>query len=135
MMQIVLFLLGLGVAGCAAGANAIGAPRPDVLRDVEGYAIASCLANQAQPYLREQGDAWASVIIQRSRADLDTLARLDEQVKREIAKGDMAVIRNEVGPEKDKILPLLYCAEIIDTPSVRAAIRKAVVKLSPAYRK
>jgi hypothetical protein len=35
---------------------------------------------------------------------------------------------------KDKLLPVLYCAEIIDAPTVYAAIGKAVKKLSPAYR-
>ncbi len=133
MRRVIMLLLGLAVAGCTAGVDTIGAPRPEVLRDVEGYAIAVCLINQSQPYLKDQGDAWASVIVQRMRGNPDVLAGLAEQVKRENAKGEMAVIRNETGPGKDKTLPLLYCYEIIDRPSVRAAIQKAVVALKPSY--
>jgi hypothetical protein len=132
-MRVVLFLLGLAVAGCADRVDTIGAPRPEVLRNVEGYAIASCLTNQAQPYLKDQGDAWASVIVQRMKGSLDVLAGIAEQVKRESAKGDMAVIRDETGPEMDKTLPVLYCGEIIDRPSVRTAIQKVVTELNPSY--
>ena len=133
-MRIVLLLLGLAVAGCAARVNTIGAPRPEVLRDVEGYAIASCLTNQTQPYLKDQGDAWASVIVQRMKGSFDVLAGIAEHIKRENAKGEMAVIRDETGPGRDKTLPVLYCSEIIDRPSVRAAIQKAVAELNPSYR-
>lgn len=56
-----------------------------------------------------------------------------EQVKRETAKGNMAVIRDEIGPGKDKSLPMLYCGEIIDEPTVRAAIQKAVTELAPSH--
>jgi hypothetical protein len=49
---------------CAATLNLDG-KRPPVLRDVEGYVIASCLAQQSEPYLKDQGDGWASVVIQR----------------------------------------------------------------------
>ncbi|MDD4880188.1 MAG: hypothetical protein PHR30_04115 [Gallionellaceae bacterium] len=132
-MRVVLFLLSLVVAGCTARINTIGASRPEVLRDVEGYAVASCLANQTQPYLKDQGDAWASVIVQRMKGRLDVLASISEQVKRESAKGEMAVIRDDVGPAKDKTLPVLYCGEIIDRPSVRAEIQKAVAELNPSY--
>ncbi len=133
MRRFILLLLGLAVVGCTARVDTIGAPRPEVLRDVEGYAISVCLMNQTQPYLKDQGDAWASVIVQRMRGNLDVLAGVAEQVKRENAKGEMAVIRNETGPGKDKTLPLLYCYEIIDRPSVRAAIQKAIAALKPSY--
>jgi len=132
-MRVVLLLLSMVVVGCSANVNTSGALRPEVLRDVEGYAIASCLTNQTQPYLKDQGDAWASVIVQRMKGNLDVLAVIAEQVKQENAKGDMAVIRDETGPGKDKVLPVLYCGEIIDRPSVRDAIQKAVVKLKPFY--
>lgn len=133
MMRVSLLLMGVVVVGCTAGVEPIGGPRPEVLRDVEGYAIASCLVNQPQPYLKDQGDAWASVIVQRMKGSLDVLAGIAEQVKRESAKGDMAVIRDETGSGKDKVLPVLYCGEIIDRPSVRAEIQKAVAALNPSY--
>ncbi len=133
MMRIVVLLLGVVVAGCAPQVSTVGAPRPEVLRDVEGYAIASCLTMQVQPYLKDQGDAWASVIVQRTKGSLDVLIGVAEQVKRETAKGNMAVIRDEIGPGKDKSLPVLYCGEIIDEPAVRAAIQKAVTELAPSH--
>ena len=77
-MRVVIFLLSAAVAGCSANAKTIGAPRPEVLRDVEGYAIASCLTNQTQPYLMDQGDAWASVIVQRMKGNLEVLAGIAE---------------------------------------------------------
>jgi hypothetical protein len=132
-MRTVLLLLGLVVAGCAGKVGTSGAPRPEVLRDIEGYAIASCLVNQPQPYLKDQGDAWASVIVQRMKGSPDVLAEIVEQVRLENKKGDMAVIRDETEPGKDKTLPVLYYSEIIDKPAVRTAIQQAVEALNPSY--
>lgn len=133
-MRVVLLLFCLAFSGCAAKVDAVGAPRPEVLRDAEGYAIASCFVNQPEPYLKDQGDAWASVILQRMKGDLDVFASMAEQVKRESAKSEMAVIRNETGQGTDKILPVLYCSEIIDRPAVRIEIKKAVEALNPGYK-
>ena len=130
----ILLLLGLAFTCYAARADTVGAPRTEVQRDVEGYAIASCLVNQPQPYLKDQGDAWASVIVQRMKGDISVFASLAEQVKRENAKGKMAVVRNEASPGKDKALPVLYCNEIIDRPGVRAAIEKSVAELNSSYQ-
>jgi hypothetical protein len=133
-MRVVLLLLGMAVTCCAVRVDTIGVPRPEVLRDVESYAIASCFTYQTEPYLKDQGDAWASVIVQRMRGSVDVLADIAELVKGENAKGEIAVIRDDTGPGKDKTLPLLYCSELIDRPSVRAAIKKAVVALNPSYQ-
>ena len=112
-------------------------------RDVEGYVIAACLSDQEQPYLKEQGEGWALVIVERGKADLDTLAGLAKAVKEELAKGHVPIIRNgdrpvihndhESGP--DMAAPVLYCGEIIDAPEVRKAIIKAMKKLFPAYHR
>jgi hypothetical protein len=101
---------------------------------VESYAIASCLARQDQPYLKDQGDAWASVILQRSKGELEVFIGVAEAIKAEIAKADMPVIHTETQPMKGKPLPVLYCGEIIDAPQVRAAINRAIRKLAPSYR-
>jgi hypothetical protein len=122
-------------AGCAGMSAPDAEARGTVQRDVEGYAIATCLADQDQPYLKDQGDGWASVIVQRGRGGLEALTVVAAAVKAELAMGDMAVIHNEEGPVKDKPLPVMYCNEIIDTPSVRAAINGAVKKLAPSYRR
>ncbi len=133
MRLLALLLLSMVAAGCSAKVDISGKTRPEVLRDVEGYAIAVCLMQQTDPYLKDQGDAWASVIVQRMKGNPELLADIAEQVKRENAKGEMAVIPNETEPGKDKILPLLYCYEVIDRPSVRAAIQKTVARLKPSY--
>lgn len=135
IVRVVLFLMGFVVAGCTATVDIIEATRPQVLRDVEGYAIASCLTQQSQPYLKDQGDAWASVIVEREKGSLDSMIGVAKQVKREIAKGNSAVIRVEVGPEEDRRLPALYCGEIVDVSAVRTAVQKAVTELDPSYRK
>ena len=131
-MRVALGLCCL-LAGWAAAGPAAAAERSAVQRDVEGYAIASCLTDQDQAYLKDQGDAWASVILQRGHGDPDTLAAVAAAVKAELARGDMAVIHTE--GTGDKALPLLTCNEIIDKPAVRKAIRAAIVKLTPAYRR
>lgn len=132
-MRIVIILMILILTGCATKTITNGIPRTEVLRDAEGYTIASCLVFQPHPYLKDQGDAWASVIIQRMKGSPDALVGIVEQVKLEINKGDMAVIRDDVTPGQDKTLPVLFCSEIIDSPGVRAAIQKAVVALEPLY--
>lgn len=126
----------LGVATCllVVTASCPAQARSAVQRDVEGYAIASCLSAQDQPYLKDQGDGWASVIIQRAKGGLDIMTAVAVAVKAELAKGNMAVVRSETGPTKDKPLPVLYCGEIIDVPSVKVAINRAVKKLASSYR-
>jgi len=109
--------------------------RSDVQRDVEGYAIASCLIGQKDAYLRDQGDAWASVIVQRSHGDAEYFKQVADVVDTEIKQGHVAVMRVESGSAQSKELPVLTCAEIIDVPSVRESINSAVKKLTPAYRR
>jgi hypothetical protein len=121
-------------AGSAVISTACAAERSAVEQDVEGYAIASCLKAQDQPYLKDQGDGWASAIIQRSKGAPDAFVAVGTAVKAEVAKGGMAVIRNETGPEKSKPLPVMYCSEIVNAPSVHAAITKAIKTLTPSYR-
>ena len=128
------FVLAAICAVCAATSDAEPA-RSRVQRDVEGYAIASCLSYQAEPYLRQQGEGWASSIVQTGKGDVAVLARLAEQVQRELPKAPMAIIPSESGVGHETALPILYCHELIDRPALRAAIRKAVAALAPAYRR
>jgi hypothetical protein len=126
--------LSVATAGYLAMSTLAAYARSAVQRDVEGYAIASCLYAQKEPYLKEQGDGWASAIVQRSNGSLDALTAVGDAVKAELAKGDMAIIRNEAEPMKGLALPVMYCGEIIDEPSVHAAIAKAVKTLAASYR-
>ena len=132
-MRVVITLIVLILTGCVTNKITNDIPRSEALRDTEGYAIASCLIFQSNSYLKDQGDAWASVIIQRMKGSPDVLGGIVEQVKLEINKGDMAVIRDDVTPGQDKVLPVLFCNEIIDSPGVRAAIRKATSALELLY--
>lgn len=132
-MRAILFLLVMAVGACAPKDDTAGAPRTDVLRDAESHAIASCFTYQSEPFLKDQGDAWASVVVQRAKGNIEVLAAIAASVKAEVSKGDMAVVRNESEPGKDKAAPVLYCGEIIDKPAVRAAIQKVVAALAPVY--
>jgi hypothetical protein len=129
-LRIVVYLLA-AAASCVAISAARA--RAAVLRDVEGYAIASCLVAQEQFYLKDQGEGWASAIVQRSKGSLDAFRGVVSAVKAELAKGNMAVIRSDSEQTKDKPLPIMYCGEVIDAPSVHAAINKAVRRLTPSY--
>ena len=137
-MRAILFLLSLIVMGGVAQAHPVGAPRPAVQRDVEGYAIAVCLIHQPEPYrkeyLEEQGHAWASAVVHMGKMPVELLPPISEAVKREIAKGGMPSMRPETPTSESKAMPLFYCGGIIDKPDVRAAIRKAIIKFTPYYR-
>jgi hypothetical protein len=130
-LRIAVGLLAATVSYVATSATDAHA-RAAVQRDVEGYAIASCLVAQDQPYLKDQGDGWASAIIHRGKGSLEAFMGVASAVKAELAKGNMAVIRSE-NETKDKPLPVMHCGEIIDAPSVHTAINKAVRRLTPSY--
>ena len=135
MIPRLKFALALTCAACAAAAAASETTRARVQRDVEGYAIASCLTYQSEPYLRAQGDGWASSIVQSGKGKVEVLARLAEQVKQELPKVSMVMTPSASGVGHETALPILYCHMLIDRPAVRAAIRKAVAALAPAYQR
>jgi hypothetical protein len=92
---------------CASTGSKIAYGRSDVQRDVEGYAISSCLTSQKDAYLKDQGDGWASVIVQRSHGDIEHFKKVADAVNSEVAEGHVAVIRPESEPVQGKELPLL----------------------------
>ena len=116
------------------GRTVMAGARSAVQRDVEGYAVATCLASQKQPYLKDQGDGWASAIVQRSHGKVSELNDVAAAVKAEMAGGHVGVIHVDGDPPHDEEAPILYCAEIVDAPRVATAIDKAIKKLAPAYR-
>lgn len=134
-MKETIFIVFFLVTACAIEPDINRNLQPQLFRDVEGYAIASCLVSQSNSYLKDQGDAWASVIIQRMQGDPGILLDIVEQVTLEVENGNMAVIRSEVEPEQDKILPVLFCNEIIYQPKIKSKIFEAVKKLEPFYLK
>jgi len=124
-MKICLVLFILITSGCT---RHIDTAQTDMRRDAERYAIAACLAQQNHPYLSEQGQDWAGAIVQRAQLDFDVLKKLSTAVRQEPAKGNMAVGHRDSEPvgKGDFAMPVLYCAEIIDTPLIRAAIERAI---------
>lgn len=125
----------VALAATGTASSAVAGGRGPVQRDVEGYAIAACLTAQQPAYLKDQGDGWASNIVQRGSGDIEILTALATVVRAEIAGGTMPVARDDAAPMATKPLPVQYCAEIIDTPRVRDAIKKTIRQLAPAYRK
>jgi hypothetical protein len=109
--------------------------RSDVQRDVEGYAVASCLIKQKEPLLKDQGALWADGIVQRSHGDIEDFRSVAEAVVADVAQRPMPQARRESDPMHAAPIPVPFCAEIIDDPPVRAAIDKAIKKLTPAYRR
>ena len=118
-----------------AASNARAAGRSPALRDAEGYAIATCLSGQSQPYLKAQGEGWGSVVIQRGAGDVSVYRRISNAVKAEMRKADMMVVHLDAEPPRDEAVPVVYCGEIIDRPVVRHAIDRALVQLAPDYRR
>ena len=108
--------------------------RKMIRQNIEGYAIASCLTYQEFPYLQDQGDAWASVILQRMDEDIGVFSNISEIVKDEMAKGEMAFMRSEGVTAKDKALPVLYCNELIYKTSVQSALTELLKEWMSNYR-
>jgi hypothetical protein len=115
--------------------DGIAHARGNVQRDVEGYAIASCLLKQTEPYLRDQGALWADAIVQRSAGDIEPFKSVADAVDVDVAHKPVPMSRRESDPMHAAPVPLPYCAEIIDDRPVRAAIDRAIKKLAPAYRR
>ncbi len=126
--------LSLAVACALCGSSGWAAGRSAASRDVEGFATATCLSNQSNPYLKAQGDAWGSAVMQRGKGDVQAYTPVSAAVKTELKKGGMAVVHLDANPPRDEPAPVLYCGEIIDRPAVRKAIDRALVQLAPDYR-
>lgn len=126
------------VFACIVGVAAIGfampvksAPRSQVERDVQGYAVAACLTQQKETYLREQGDGWGSVIINRGFGNVEDWQPLIAAVAAEIERTPPMVVH---GDGNDKEMPIAYCAEIVDQPDVNEVIGQTIDKMAPAYQ-
>ncbi len=128
LRHIVLAFLGL------IPVPALAAPRPQLQRDVEGYAIAACLMQQKSTELQQQGDAWGSIILNRSPATLAAWRPLAAAVKAETQRRPMTLVHGDTALGQTEA-PVFYCAEIIDTPLVRKAIDRASAKLAVSYRR
>lgn len=115
-----------------ASALIVAAPataRDTVRRDVEGYAVASCLSTQPSTYLRDQADGWAAHIVQRKAFQMKAFAALSQVVKAAVSHEPMTTIVAEQSPKTIKQLPIQYCSEVIDIPNVRAQIERTITQV------
>lgn len=128
-------MLLLPLPACAAGTAPAGAgtARGAIERDVEGYAVASCLASLDDASLKDGGRRWAGAIVQRGHGEIERFTAVSDAVKAERAATPMAMGHDDDRPMAAVPLPLLYCGEIIDAPRVRTAIDAAIAALRPAY--
>lgn len=132
---VIVFFIFAVLDACATTQNMSVGGHNTATRDAEEYAVASCLFYQQEPLIKDQGDSWASAIIQRSRGALEVFTAVARAVKEEISKGNMVVIRAENEPRHEKALPIAYCFELLNTTSVQTAVDKAVKKLASSYAK
>jgi hypothetical protein len=118
----------------AALSSAALQARSTLDRDVEGYAMASCLAAAGDPRLKDESDAWASVIVQRSRGGIAPFTALAAAVRAELARRgiDRMSIETPAGAS-DRPVPLLTCHDIIDAPAVAKALDTARARLRRDY--
>lgn len=128
MMRALLTIAAVLLATSTADA------RSPLQRDVEGFAIASCLARQSPAYLKQQGEGWAQIIIARGHGSPKPLDALDRVVRVEAVRAAPYVNRDEANPMKGSPMPIGFCAELVDRPAVRAAITRTMAALAPAYR-
>lgn len=108
--------------------------RTRLQQDVEGFAVASCLAQQSPAYLKQQGEGWAQIIIDRGHGSPKALDALDKVVRGEAVRAAPYVNRDEANPTRGAPMPIAFCAEMIDRPVVRAAMKRTMVALAPAYQ-
>lgn len=108
--------------------------RSPLQRDVEGYAVATCLARQPSPYLKQQANGWGSAIVQRGHGGLEPLRAVAAAVVRELAHTPVPMARDEEHPMQPTSMPVQFCAEIIDRPAVRQVIDTTLTRLGPAYQ-
>ncbi|WP_054158930.1 hypothetical protein [Rhizobium sp. AAP43] len=120
----------LTLSAALAPLSALAAPRDAVTRDVQGYAIAVCLDRQENEVLKEQGNGWAAIIVERGKGDIEDWAPLRNAVEAALAEATVPVVRGDSGEHP---MPLFQCAELIDDPIVAAEIDATIAKMKPAY--
>jgi len=119
-----LFLFG---ALALLGASNANANQKITAQDLKEYATAVCLIEQKDdPYLKEQGFSWSSILVHGSSIALEALAPIDEAVKNQFAKSKMITVRDEESPTGSKSMPLVLCVRIADSESVKKAINRTL---------
>lgn len=112
MKDFILLVLAV-LSGVACADSVVIDTRSSVERDLRGFAMATCFVVQDEPFLKDQGDAWASAIIQRMSFSPEILHELVAVVRSEVDSAGVAIMRSESPGAEDKNLPVMFCSEII----------------------
>jgi hypothetical protein len=128
-------------------ANACAVPRPGAASSaalldehVHGFAMAYCLrkvADRGLPeaeakVLREQGNRWGQVLVERSRGDYTLFFVIMPALDAALAETPMAMVKagDTAGSET---APLFHCDQLLRQPAVMRAMARARASLAPAY--
>lgn len=129
---IVFFAL---LAGCSGESRPVKAEtKPTARDDLVQYATASCFAFQQNDYLKNQGERWASAILQNAHGPVEKWTPVADAVKNALARSGVAQGQGE-GPQAPTVpLPVMTCGQIATTPAVSFSIDTAAKALSKDYR-
>jgi hypothetical protein len=119
----------------AAEASAQAKTRSALDRDLDGYAISTCLLETDNTALKEQGGRWAGAIVQRSHGPIEAFSLVADAVRAEIKEKGFAQGHDD-GPIASGAIamPMLTCGEMTDQPKVAHAMSKAKAALRRHYR-
>lgn len=134
-MKQIYFAAAIVVASCGLPMSSAVA-RSELDRDLDGYAIASCMIASHSPVLIEQGHGWAGAIVQRSHGPIKIFQQIASAVNQEIRVSGFALGHRD-GPVQSSRLNLFMvtCGEIVDNRRVAIAIARARVSLVRYYNK
>lgn len=134
MMRVAIGLAVL-LTACGGQTPALSGDAPVALHDdLIGYATASCLILQDNPYLQDQGQRWAGAIMQGAHGGTEKWAPVAAAVKTEFVTSGVAQGQGE-GPQAPTVpLPVMTCARIAAAPVVRKAIDLAARSLAADYQ-
>lgn len=124
------------VAIALAAPVSAAASRSALDRDLESYAVASCMIATQIPSLVEQGQGWAGALVERSHGPIEEFHLIATVVEEEIRVSGFAVGHRDAPVASGSVmLHMLTCGEIIDAPRVARAIGRARTALAHAYRR
>ena len=133
----------LSMSACATPQSSRNSAAQSLLEShINGFAMAHCLRSVGTKglpetdarVLREQGDRWGQVLVEKSRGDIFAafdilLPALDAA----LAATPMALVKVEE-TAGSVTAPVFYCAELLRQPDVARAMDDAAAALAPAYR-
>lgn len=133
MIRWAVVLMLAPVAACHDRSASAPLVSVQLQRDTIDYAMASCVASQPQPFLKDQGERWANAVIQRGHGAIEHWSRIADAVEIELKRSGIAQGQGDGSQAETVPLPVMTCGEITDRPRVQAAIAIARRTLSSDY--